>query len=161
MKISHIKKFVLSAFFLLAFAGSSYALPGGFLNVYTTDGINTTPKSVFSNEQPYVYMEIDIPADASGAVTSTGWNAPDGSSFFGNIFQTGTATQRWDTVNWNSVKQSGTWTVYTNYFDSKGNNQVESTEFTVTPEPATLALMAAGGIPLFYSRRKKLEGGVK
>lgn len=137
---------------------NAHALSFGFVDLFTVNSVgSTTPQSVFGpGETPYLYMSLSIP---EGAIASTvgGWNDPDGLDYF-SFNPVNADTERWAFLpNWSSVEKAGTWTVNANYFDSHGNNMVASTNFTVTPEPATMSLLLMGGIPLFLKRKQRLS----
>jgi hypothetical protein len=101
-------------------------------------------------------MKLAIPEDALAA-TISGWNDPDGLGYFSDV-EIGTAPERRASLSdWDSARKVGPWTVYANYFDSQGHNFIASTEFTVTPEPATVALLLMGGLPLFFKRGRRVS----
>ncbi|MCK5581246.1 MAG: PEP-CTERM sorting domain-containing protein [Candidatus Omnitrophica bacterium] len=131
------------------------ALPG-IIDMFTTDSFgSTTPHSSFDlDETPYLYMSLEIP---EGVVANTvaAWNDPDSLAYF-SVSALNMDTERWVTLtNWGDVKKTGEWTINANYFDSRGNNDVDSTAFTVTPEPATIGLLLMGGIPMLLRRKRK------
>ena len=141
-------------FFFLP-VGTAHAITVGFVDLFTVDSpVSTTPKNFFGpGEEPFLYMNVAIP-DGTIANTISGWNDPDGLGYFSNS-ELSTNTERWASLSdWNSVEKVGTWTVHANYFDSAANNIVESTNFTVTPEPATMSLFLLGGIPMMLRRKK-------
>jgi hypothetical protein len=154
-----VKKILIALLLAGSLAGPAEALPG-FLELFTTDGYNTNPKTVFTDEPPFVYMKLELPPGAF-AVTGTGWNAPGGTAYFGTNMEFGQSVERWDTAaDWESIKEAGTWKVYANYFDSTGVNRTAHTEFTFVPgstaipEPATFILLLGGLVPLSVSRKR-------
>ena len=143
---------------LMFIASNVSAQSFGFLDLYTVNsGSSTAAQNTFDfSGTPYLYMKLDVPSGAQ-ANTISAWNAPSGSAYF-SASQLNSDVERWvSLVNWNTVKEPGAWTVYANYFDSRANNVVGTANFTVTPEPATMALFLLGGLPLFSSRLRKTK----
>lgn len=130
----------------------------GFVELFPVNSpVSTTPQYEFDqNETPYIYMKLAIP-DSAIAATISGWNDPDGQGYFSGV-EVNANTERWAFLsNWSNVEKAGPWTIHANYFDSFNNNVVASTNFTVTPEPATMGLLLMGGIPLFLERKQRLS----
>lgn len=129
----------------------------GFVELFPVNSpVSTTPQYEFDQgETPYIYMKLSIP-DSAIAATISGWNDPDGLGYSSDV-EVNANTERWAFLsNWSNVEKAGPWTIHANYFDSFNNNVVASTNFTVTPEPATMSLLLLGGVPLFFKRKRHL-----
>jgi hypothetical protein len=156
-----MKKFLsISIMFLVVcFVGAVHnAHAVGFVELFPVNSpVSTTPQYEFDQgETPYIYMKLAIP-DSAIAATISGWNDPDGLGYFSDV-EVNANTERWAFLSdWSSVEKAGPWTIHANYFDSFNNNIVASTNFTVTPEPATMGLLLMGGIPLFLNRKQRIS----
>ncbi|MHA1558847.1 MAG: PEP-CTERM sorting domain-containing protein [Alphaproteobacteria bacterium] len=138
---------------LLVTAAHAKAM-GGFVELYTTDGIgSTTEKTDFDlSETPVLYMKLFI-VDGALANTISAWESPWVSEF--SSTELSTQVERWVQLNnWNTVKHVGHWDINANYFNSLGSNTAASASFMVTPEPTTLGLFLFGGLPLFFRKKK-------
>lgn len=157
-----MKKFLSVSIMLFAMCfivavNNAHAVSFGFLDLFPVNSsVSTTPQYSFNEgETPYIYMNLFIP---DGAIASTvgGWNDPDGLGYY-SFNPVNADTERWASLsNWNSVEKVGHWTINANYFDSKGNNLVASTDLNVVPEPATMSMLLMGGIPLFFRKKRHL-----
>ena len=155
-----MKKFLLISimFFVMGFGTAvNNAHAVGFVELFQVNSsISTTPQYSFDQgETPYLYMNLSIP-DGASAATISAWNDPDGLGYFSDV-EINADTERWAFLsNWSSVEKVGAWTIHANYFDSKGNNIVASTDLNVVPEPATMSLLLMGGIPLLLKRKQRI-----
>ena len=153
-----MKKFLSIMLFIMCFATTvNNAHAVGFVELFPVNSpVSTTPQHYFDQgETPYLYMKLAIP-DGASAATISAWNDPDSLGYFSDV-EVNADTQRWAFLsNWSSVEKVGSWTIHANYFDSKGNNIVASTDLNVVPEPATMSLLLMGGIPLLFKRKQRI-----
>lgn len=116
---------------------------------------STTEKTVFNPaETPFVYTRL--PASGN-ALVNTFWIGPSGTLNLVQNFSNG--DERWlSPANWNAISSEGSWTVNANYFFPGGASGADAVNFTVTPEPVSVALFLTGGLPMAWGlyRRRKL-----
>ncbi len=154
---------------MFTFTGNSFAVT---IDSQTVDADNSlTAKSVFAwDETPWLHITLGGANGGHFPNITSDWKF--GGNTLGEADENGTADQAnfWvSPLNWNSIRQTGLWTVDSAFqiiHKSNGNNLgsgTDSTTFTVgeaptvTPEPVSMALfgLGAGALGLKRLRRKK------
>ena len=144
-------------------ATNAAATHDAIFQIYPTPASgDLTEQTTFAfDDTPFIYLHLPSPGFNAALAF---WESPSSPQFFTSGFST--ATQYWfsldsgfdsslNPTSWAGAREAGLWDVSGNYVYANGDTGGGSTSFTVTPEPASLALMLTGWLVLVGSASRK------
>lgn len=172
-KISKVTVAFMFGIFVSATAFASTAAPSSPTVVqpeqyYATAEINGSSQTTFDilTETPYIYYrfsEDSLLLNPDGEVdmlSSTVWTSPEGIYYQSDYnlleLEDGYYSYTIGFNNWEDVKVAGDWQVDTLWYNATQDQAITggaATNFTVTPEPVSILLMAIGGLGLYFKRK--------